>query len=209
MEKDDHYYVEGYSAELDPCAQENGVLKNNFGIADSVSLNEVEADIAGVQIQEILKQPAPQSFTASHLCALHGQVFSEVYPWAGQYRQVDIAKGDTHFLKHQDIPAKLDALFSELAKAGFLQNATPQVFSEFMGNFLVQLNFAHPFREGNGRVQRLLVTQIATNAGLALDWQPVGNEAMKQACVAGIQGATRQMVRLILLNIKPFLIQHL
>lgn len=202
MEKDDHYYVEGYSAELDPYAQENGVLKNNFGITDSASLNEVEADIAGVQIQKILKEPAPKSFTAKHLCALHEHVFSEVYPWAGQYRQVDIAKGDTHFLKHQDIPAKLDALFSELAKARFLQDATPQEFSDFMGNFLVQLNFVHPFREGNGRVQRLLVTQIATNAGLVLDWQTVGNEAMKQACIAGIQGTTRQMVRLILLNIK-------
>ncbi len=202
MEKDEHYYVEGYSAELDPYAQENGVLKNNFGITDSASLNEVEADIAGVQIQKILKEPAPKSFTAKHLCGLHEHVFSEVYPWAGQYRQVDIAKGDTHFLKHQDIPAKLDALFSELAKARFLQDATPQEFCDFMGNFLVQLNFVHPFREGNGRVQRLLVTQIATNAGLVLDWQTVGNEAMKQACIAGIQGTTRQMVRLILLNIK-------
>jgi cell filamentation protein len=73
-----------------------------------------------------------------------------------------------------------------------------------MGKFLVQLNFVHPFREGNGRVQRLLVTQIATNAGLSLDWQPIGNEAMKQACIAGIQGESRSMERLIWLNIKPF-----
>lgn len=204
MQADDHYYVKGYSAELDPYAQENGVLKNNFGITDSASLNEVEADIAGVQIQKILKEPAPKSFTALHLCALHEQVFSEVYPWAGHYRQVDIAKGDTHFLRHQDIAAKLDTLFSGLAKEGFLQGANPQTFGEFMGEFLVQLNFVHPFREGNGRVQRLLVTQIATNAGLSLDWQPIGNEAMKQACIAGIQGETRPMARLIWLNIKQF-----
>ncbi|OYU12844.1 MAG: hypothetical protein CFE38_04320 [Comamonadaceae bacterium PBBC1] len=204
MQDDDHYYVEGYNAELDPYALENGVLKNNFGITDSASLNEVEADIAGVQIQKILKEPAPKSFTALHLCALHEQVFSEVYPWAGHYRQVDIAKGDTHFLRHQDIAAKLDTIFSGLAKEGFLQGANPQAFSEFMGEFLVQLNFVHPFREGNGRVQRLLVTQIATNAGLSLDWQPIGNEAMKQACIAGIQGESRPMARLIWLNIKQF-----
>ncbi len=204
MQDDDHYYVEGYNAELDPYALENGVLKNNFGITDSASLNEVEADIAGVQIQKILKEPAPKSFTALHLCALHEQVFSEVYPWAGHYRQVDIAKGDTHFLRHQDIAAKLDTIFSGLAKEGFLQGANPQAFGEFMGEFLVQLNFVHPFREGNGRVQRLLVTQIATNAGLSLDWQPIGNEAMKQACIAGIQGESRPMARLIWLNIKQF-----
>jgi cell filamentation protein len=204
MQDDDHYYVEGYSAELDPYALENGVLKNNFGITDSASLNEVEADIAGVQIQKILKEPAPKSFTALHLCALHEQVFSEVYPWAGHYRQVDIAKGDTHFLRHQKIAAKLDALFSGLAKEDYLNGGGPQAFGEFMGKFLVQLNFVHPFREGNGRVQRLLVTQIATNAGLSLDWQPIGNEAMKQACIAGIQGESRSMERLIWLNIKPF-----
>jgi len=204
MQDDDHYYVEGYNAELDPYALENGVLKNHFGITDSASLNEVEADIAGVQIQKILKEPAPKSITALHLCALHEQVFSEVYPWAGHYRQVDIAKGDTHFLRHQDIASKLDTLFSGLAKEGFLRGASPQAFGEFMGEFLVQLNFVHPFREGNGRVQRLLVTQIATNAGLSLDWQPIGNEAMKQACIAGIQGETRPMARLIWLNIKQF-----
>lgn len=44
MEQDDHYYVEGYSAESDPYALENGVLKNNFGITESADLNEVEAD---------------------------------------------------------------------------------------------------------------------------------------------------------------------
>ena len=142
MQDDDHYYVEGYSAELDPYALENGVLKNNFGITDSASLNEVEA--------------------------------------------------------------KLDTLFSGLAKEDYLHGANPEAFGEFMGKFLVQLNFVHPFREGNGRVQRLLVTQIATNAGLSLDWQPIGNEAMKQACIAGIQGESRPMARLIWLNIKPF-----
>lgn len=98
MEKDHHYYIDGYNAESDPYAQENGVLKNYFGITDSASLNEVEADIAAVQVQKILKQPPPDTFTPAHLCSVHEQIFSEVYPWAGQYRQVDIAKGDTHFL---------------------------------------------------------------------------------------------------------------
>ncbi|MFZ3047977.1 MAG: Fic family protein [Desulfatirhabdiaceae bacterium] len=202
MENDDHYYVEGYSAESDPYAQENGVLKNNFGITNFASLNEIEADIAAIQIQKLLKQPAPNIFTPEYLCALHEQVFSEVYPWAGKLRKVDIAKGDSHFLKHQEIASELAVLFSNLSNVDFLKGTTPTEFSEAIGDFLVRLNFVHPFREGNGRVQRLLVSQIARNAGLDLDWQSVGNEAMKQACIAGIQGTTRQMMRLILLNIK-------
>ncbi len=202
MEKDDHYYVEGYSAESDPYALDNGVLKNHFGLTDSASLNEIEADIAAIQIQEILKQPLPPAFTPEHLCALHEQVFSEIYPWAGCLRKVDIAKGDTYFLRHQEIGSRLDALFSSLAEAHFLKGTVPSDFSQSIGDFLVQLNYVHPFREGNGRVQRLLVSQIAAHAGFVLDWQPVGNEAMKQACIAGIQGSTRQMARLIFQNIQ-------
>lgn len=202
MEQDDHYYVEGYSAESDPYALENGVLKNNFGITESADLNEVEADIAAIQIQGLLQQPPPNTFIPAHLCALHKQVFSEVYPWAGKLREVDIAKGDTYFLTHQEIASNLVELFSQLSDVNFLKGSSPEEFSDFIGPFLVRLNYVHPFREGNGRVQRLLISQIAKNAGLELDWQSVGNDAMKQACIAGIQGVTRQMVRLILLNIK-------
>ena len=202
MEQDDHYYVEGYSAESDPYALENGVLKNNFGITESADLNEVEADIAAIQIQGLLQQPPPNTFIPAHLRALHKQVFSEVYPWAGNLREVDIAKGDTHFLTHQEIASQLAELFSQLADVNFLKGTSPKEFSEFIGQFLVRLNYVHPFREGNGRVQRLLVSQIAKNAGFDLDWQSVGNDAMKQVCIAGIEGTTRQMVRLILFNIK-------
>lgn len=148
MQDDDHYYVESYSAELDPYAQKNGVLKNNFGITDSASLNEVEADIAGVQIQKILKEPAPNCFTALHLCALHEQVFSEVYPWAGHYRQVDIAKGDTHFLRHQDIAAKLDTLFFRPCQGRFFARCQPSSVRRVHGGIFGAIEFCPSFSRG-------------------------------------------------------------
>lgn len=202
MVDEDHYYVEGYSADSDPYALANGVLKNNFDLKDFASLNEIEADIAGIEIQAILQQVPPTEFNTAQLRHLHTLIFHQVYPWAGELRKVDVAKGHTHFMPHQEMGAALAAIFLDLAERDFLKTATADVFCQVIGAFLVRLNFIHPFREGNGRVQRLLVSQIASNAGFFLDWQSVGNDAMKQACIEGISGNTRPMVRLLRMNLK-------
>jgi hypothetical protein len=145
MEQDDHYYVEGYSAQTDPYALENGVLKNNFGITDSASLNEIEADLAAIQIQGLLEQAPPGTFTPEHLCKLHEQVFSQVYPWAGKQREVDIAKGDTHFLKHQQIASQLAELFSQLADVNFLKGSIFQFRYEPEGAGFQVTSVGKPF----------------------------------------------------------------
>jgi len=62
MDDEEHYYVDGYGADSDPYALDNGVLKNNFGLKDSASLNEIEADIAAIEIQAILQQAPPTEF---------------------------------------------------------------------------------------------------------------------------------------------------
>jgi len=105
-------------------------------------------------------------------------------------------------MPHQETAAALDAIFLGLAERDFLEASSADAFSEVMGDFLVKLNFIHPFREGNGRVQRLLASQLASNAGFFLDWQSVENDALKLACIEGISGNRRPMVRLIRLNLK-------
>ena len=202
MESDAHYYAEGYGAENDPYVQDNGVLINKLGLKDFKSLNEIEADLAGVEVKRLISEALPASFDLSYLCFLHEQIFQHIYPWAGQFRQVDIGKGDTLFLAHHKIAEEAGKLFTDLADRQFFTNTTAETFSQQVGEFLVRLNTIHPFREGNGRVQRLFVFQLARNAGIELDWGPVGNEAMKRAWIEGISGNTQLMVRLILLNSK-------
>ena len=196
-----HYYASGYGIDNDPYAQENGVLKNLLGLVDTRELNEIEADLAGVEIAHLLGEPLPPIFGTAHLQALHRGIFHRVYPWAGQFRQVDVGKGDTLFLAHAEVPAALAELFEHTQKQ-FLYGMSANDFSEQAAHLLVPLNHIHPFREGNGRTQRLFLTQLAQSLGLSLDWGSVGNEAMRRACIDGIGGEIRAMVRLIQLNTK-------
>ncbi len=200
MENEDHYYAEGYGLEDDPYVMENGVLINAFNIQDIAILNRIEARLSSIAIDKILSEEPPSVFDVSYHQYLHHQIFKEVYPWAGQFRKVDIGKGDSLFLKHQEIEVRLNQLFDRLAERSFLMGVDHEEFSTELGESLVELNHIHPFREGNGRTQRLLVSKLAQHAGFQMNWQSISSEAMKRACIEGVGGNTRKMVRLILLN---------
>lgn len=104
MTDEPHYYVAGYTVADDPYCQPNGVLVNHFNLTTTQSFEEIEAELSALAIAQILQATLPNTFSVAHLCAVHKAIFSEIYPWAGQFRQVDIAKGDTVFEAHAAIP---------------------------------------------------------------------------------------------------------
>lgn len=199
MENNEHYYAEGYGIETDPYAMPNGVLINKLGITSTDKLNEIEQDLSALAIKQLAQEAPPKRFDFAHLRSLHKRIFEQMYPWAGELRKVDIGKGETLFLKHQDIESNAQKLFATLEKTDF-KNLSVADFSQTVGEFFIALNHIHPFREGNGRTQRLFVSQLARANGKLLNWESVGDEAMRQACIQGATGNVQQMVRLILLN---------
>lgn len=82
---------------LDP---ETDVLKNKLGIRDSTILEQREADYAAARSYELALQPIKGNFDLAHLCAIHRHLFGDVYAWAGELRDVDIAKDDSFFAHH-------------------------------------------------------------------------------------------------------------
>ena len=179
----------------------NGVLINNLGITETRELNEIEQDLSALSLKELAQEALPETFNFAHLRHLHKRIFDRVYPWAGELRTVDIGKGDTLFIRHQDIEKEAQKLFAKIQAEDF-QNASLEVFSQTVGEFFIALNHIHPFREGNGRTQRLFASQLAAANGKTLNWESGGDEAMRRACIEGAMGNIRQMVRLILLNTK-------
>lgn len=197
MEKDEHYYISGYTTQDDPYSQPNGVLINNFGIDDYTKLNEIEAELSSLALQDLLLRPHPEYFNSDYLKFVHKEIFKEIYPWAGQFRKVDIGKADVWFKKHQDIESELDLLFENLNKHDCFGGMSEHEFSEHAGTFLVSLNHIHPFREGNGRTQRLLMSQLAIKNGMIIHWEGISSSAMNKACNDGIAGDPTTMQKLL------------
>ena len=108
MAEDPHYYVAGYSVEDDPYSQPNGVLINYFGIDNTRDLEEIEATSAA-RNPRAFKQPS-RRIRCSDTQKIHYEIFCDVYPWAGEFRKVDIAKGETFFEANTNIEGKLDEL---------------------------------------------------------------------------------------------------
>lgn len=203
MSGEDHYYIAGYSAEDDPYSLPNGVLDNKLGITNTQDLNELEADLAALAISNLLKLSPPKDFSVETLKSIHREIFSEIYPWAGKVRVVDIGKGDTHFESHQNIEGKLNALFADCKTKNYFAHLSEDEFAKESAEFLIELNRIHPFREGNGRTQRLLLSQIALNAGYKVAWEGISESAMRQACIDGLSGNPATMKKTLKIYLSP------
>lgn len=146
------------------------VLKNLLGIRSKRAIDEMEAaKLAEATDWSIRHVTVDQRFTAADICLWHKQWLGEVYPWAGEYRQVNIGKGGFMFAMSAQVP-RLMKEFERKELARF----TPCTFDNLEGVLEAlaithcELVLIHPFREGNGRISRLLSSLMALQAGLPL-----------------------------------------
>lgn len=150
-------------------AGSNGTVLSNFlGIIDPEEMGVAEtAALWRTQEKLLTEITAHHSFTSEDLCRIHRQWLEGIYPWAGKYRQVNIGKGGFQFAMSHTIPA----LMTEFERTQ-LERFTPCLFTRLdevthaLAEVHVELVLIHPFREGNGRLGRLLATLMALQAGL-------------------------------------------
>lgn len=180
-------------------------LINKLGMHDTTALNEAEAAITQITLAELVRYPVQGEFDLLHLQEIHKRIFTDLYPFAGELRTVDIMKGGKLFLPHMLIEEKATALFSQLAEEQQLRGLGLVGFAERAGYYLGEINKIHAFREGNGRTQRVFVDQLAKQNDFYIEWQAISGEAMGEACREARldDGNNRKLQRLIALNIKP------
>lgn len=144
-------------------------LENKLGITDSAELARTEERISKGKALQLFERGLLDTFevgTFEGLARIHKYLFSEIYDFAGKVRSVNLAKGGFRFAS---------ALYLESALSHISQ--MPQsTFDEIIEKY-VEMNVAHPFREGNGRSMRIWLDAILKKElGRVIDWSRVDKE---------------------------------
>ena len=187
-----------YDADDVYCIPGTAVLKNKAGITDQDQLDEYEGDFTAIRLLELTQSQVEGSFDLGHLCKIHQYLFQDVYTWAGEVRSVDIIWGDSRFCNVRHIQSYSNTVFSALAAEKYLVNLEPKVFANRLAHYLSEINAIHPFREGNGRVQRLFISQVAEHAGYSLDYSALDQAELYPVMQDSFLGNVKPLADLIL-----------
>lgn len=160
------------------------MIENKLGITNSAELAREEERISKKKAVEIFERGILDNLPSGKfatLQAIHKYLFEDIYVFAGQIRNVNIAKGNFRFAPLMYLQAALENI-----------DKMPQSnFDEIVEKY-VEMNIAHPFREGNGRSARIWLDHILkTEIGRVVDWSKVDKEdyllAMERSPIKDIE----------------------
>ena len=151
-----------------------GVLRNLVNAHSGQALNAAENDWVTFRFLQLQKTPLTAEGTVKQLQWIHHFLFHDVYEWAGQIRTIDMSKGGgSVFQPLQLFDTGVRYAETTLRDDHMLQGLDREQFIERLAVNFDNFNTLHPFREGNGRTQRVFWTLIARDAGWGLDWSQV------------------------------------
>ena len=173
----------------DNCYEGTTCLVNKLGIRDEKKLAEIEAQITFAKAVMLEETPIDDDFGFEHLKKIHAFLLCDLYEWAGQVRTVDISKKRTKFLDAASIESIGTKCFAKV-KEGYFENLPFDEFVKRIAEFYNDVNYIHPFREGNGRTQRIYFTQLIRHYGYDINFADVDTDELM---IATIQASTGVM----------------
>lgn len=177
----------------DDCYPGTTCLVNKLGIQDEAVLAETEAAVVLGKASLLDQHPIPGSFDFDHYKRIHQFLFCDLYDWAGQIRTINISKKGTVFVSVDEIGTCADACFSRLASFS-AEGLSYRELADEAADFYHTINMLHPFREGNGRAQRVFFTQWIRSLGYDFDLSSVDPDAFMVATIYAAQGVMDQLV---------------
>lgn len=179
------YSIDALTAD---CYEGTTCLVNKFDIHDENILSEIEYEIAFAKASELEKNPMNGNFDFEHYKSIHHFLFQDIYDWAGKIRTVNISKKGTQFVDTSEIESVADACFKRLADDDYFRGQSFNQFIENIVDFYCSTNIIHPFREGNGRTQRVFIAQLIRFNGYDINFSDIDVDELMIATIYSANG---------------------
>lgn len=178
------------------------VLLNKLNITDVNEINDVEAILLLKLYEKVFSCHEPEfNLNFQTVIDWHRQWLGNVYPWAGRIRNVRVWKNDFEFTAPLQIERQIYRFESDyLSQQRSLANFTKEELVSYLARSHVEFILIHPFREGNGRVSRLMMDYMSQEAGYGLlDYSlwDKHKEFYIRSIQAGVRGDYQHMERLV------------
>lgn len=176
-----YHYLDPDSTYTDP---KTGLLRNLQNITDPEVLNFVESSVVTKRLKELYENPIKIKGIDS-LFEIHRLLFQDIYSWAGKKRMVEISKDGKPFfpISHFDIAFRhIDQIIADFKK---IPKDNNKLLAEKLTEILDNINYLHPFREGNGRAQREFLRLLALEKGLTLHLNPPDDKSVYERYMKG------------------------
>lgn len=178
---------------------ETGIFWNKANISDKKELEIFEHNMTIICMRSMVVTPIKGSFDATHLKTIHSYIFSDVYPWAGEYRTVETSSR-APFAKPEYISGAVDTLLNELQQENFSRDASH--VAKRLAYYYTELNAIHPFREGNGRTLCQFIYDLAYANSWNLNWTAITEKQLNEAAAEGMHTTPELLTKLFQKNIR-------
>lgn len=172
----------------------SNVLKNIPGLQTEEALRKFEYAVTRQNTEELRENPVQGKFDTAHLREIHRRLFHEVYEWAGQFRTVDMIKDRSSFAPlstpAHTLESWSDKILTDLKNENHLKGLKTAEFVDRLTYHYGEINYAHPFREGNGRATKEFLAQMGKEAGYQIELDRVSAKTWNEAAARQLQRDT-------------------
>lgn len=183
-------YIDANYTYIDP---KSGVLKNLVDITDAEDLLFFESVAVTKRLTELYSKPI-KIVGIESLFAIHKHLFQDIYIWAGKERIVEISKDGKQFFPTSNFENGIRFIDELILGFRKTKKTDKNEIAENLAQILDNINYLHPFRDGNGRVQREFIRMLALEKGIVMNLNPPDN---KEVYAKYMQGTIHSDVKVL------------
>lgn len=165
-------------------SNKTGVLHNLANIEDEKILLAYESLKVSKRVEELIENPIKINDSNS-LLIIHHHLFQDVYEWAGKVRTVNISKDGKPFFEGERFHIAFQYVDNLILEFKTIENTNKKELAKKLAEILDNVNFLHPFREGNGRAQREFLRLLALDKGIKLNLNPPDDKSIYEQYMHG------------------------